>query len=152
MTFSCAYQRIMCSTAPSPPRMLTVTRTPAGNIIELNWLPPLHTNGAIHYEIEYEPAVTPGDPVNAGSSSSPYFTLTLPNKLLSYTVRVRAVNSRGSATSGDLVVYPGKSRSIGVCYTRNYKPMSAIAESAIIACVYIIGIQLTISCTTMKHT
>ena len=116
MTFSCAYRRIMCSTAPSPPRMLTVIGTPFGSTVELNWLPPLHPNGAIRYEIEYEPAMTPGDPVMAGSSNTPYFTMTLPNDHSSYTVRVRAVNSRGSATSGDLVVHPGKSR-IGVCYT-----------------------------------
>ena len=134
----------MCSSAPSPPRLLTVTGTPSGSTVELNWLPPLHPNGVIRYEIEYEPAVTPGDPVNAGNSSSLYFTLTLPNDHSSYTVRVQAVNSKGSATSGDLVVNPGKSRSIGVCYTHNYNPMSAIAESVIIACVYIIGIQLTV--------
>ena len=99
--------------------MLTVIGEPTGSTVELNWLPPLHPNGAIHYEIEYEPAITPGDPVIAGNSSSPYFTLTLPNYLPSYTVRVRAVNRGGSATSGDLVVNPGKSR-IGVCYTCNH--------------------------------
>ena len=94
--------------------MLAVTGTPSGSTVELNWLPPLHTNGAIRYEIEYEPAMTPGDRVIAGHSGSLYFILTLPNDLPSYTVRVRAVNSRGSATSGDLVVNPGKSR-ICVC-------------------------------------
>ena len=99
--------------------MLTVIGEPTGSTVELNWLPPLHPNGAIRYEIEYEPAIPPGDPVIAGNSSTPYFTLTLPNDNLSYTVRVRAVNIRGSATSGDLVVHPGKSK-IGVCYTRNY--------------------------------
>ena len=72
--------------------------------IELNWLPPLHPNGAIHYEIEYEPAVTPGDTMNAGSSSSPYFTLTLPNEFLSYNVRVAAVNTQGRASSNVLVI------------------------------------------------
>ena len=112
---SCVYT----SSAPSAPRMLTVTGTTTGSTVELNWLPPLHPNGAIHYEIEYDPAMPPGDPVNAGNSSSLYFTLTLPNDHSSYTVRVRAVNSRGSATSGDLVVHPGRSR-IGVYYTRNY--------------------------------
>ena len=70
----------------------------------MNWLPPLHPNGAIHYEIEYEPAVTPGDPVNAGSSSSPYFTLTLPNEFLTYNVRVAAVNSQGQAQSNVIII------------------------------------------------
>ena len=99
--------------------MLAVTGIPTGGSVELNWLPPLHPNGAIRYEIEYEPEMTIGDPVIAKRSSSLYFILTLPNDLPSYTVRVRAVNSRGSATSGDLVVKPGKSR-IGQCYTCNY--------------------------------
>ena len=98
--------------------MLAVTGTPSGSTVELNWLPPLHPNGAIRYEIEYEPEMTSGDPVIAGSSNSLYFTLTLPNDLLFYTVIVRAVNSKGSATSGHLVVNPGKSR-IGVCYHRS---------------------------------
>ena len=89
----------------SPPlRMLTLTKTPTGSTVELNWFPPLHPNGAIHYEIEYEPAVTPGDPVNAGSSSSLYFTLTLPNEFLTYTVRVVAVNGQWQTSSSVLVI------------------------------------------------
>ena len=96
---------ISFSTAPSPPRMLTMTGTPTGSTVELNWLPSLHPNGAIiRYDIEYEPAMTPGDPVNAGSSSSPYFTLTLPNEFLSYNVRVVAINSQGRANSNVLLV------------------------------------------------
>ncbi len=82
--------------ASTPPRMLTTAGSTTSSSVELNWLPPLHPNGAIRSEIEYEPAVTPGDPVNAGnSSSSLYFTLTLPNEFLTYTVRVVAVNSKG---------------------------------------------------------
>ena len=102
-------------TAPSPPRMLTMTGEPTGSTVELNWLPPLHPNGAIHYEIEYEPAMTPGGPVNAGSSSSPYFTLTLPNEFLTYNVTVAAVNTQGQARSGDLTVLcPGRNREAGM--------------------------------------
>ena len=93
--------------APSPPRMLTMIGEPTGSTIELNWLPPLHPNGAIQYEIEYEPAVTPGDPVNAGNSSSRCFTLTLPNEFLTYNVRVAAVNTQGQAQSSVLAVCPG---------------------------------------------
>ena len=118
-TATTSFIHLCISSAPSPPRMLTMIGTPTGSTVELNWLPPLHPNGAIHYEIKYEPAMTPGDPVIAGNSSSLYFTLTLLNDNLSYTVRVRAVNSRGSATSGHLVVNPGKSK-IGACYTRNH--------------------------------
>ena len=116
-------------TAPSPPRMLTMIGEPTGSTVELNWLPPLHPNGAIHYEIEYEPAMTPGDPVNAGSSSSPYFTLTLPNEFLTYSVTVAAVNTQGQARSGDLTVLcPGRDRESGRTteYT-NYKYVSGRA-------------------------
>ena len=112
------------STAPSPPRMLTMTGEPTGSTVELNWLPPLHPNGAIHYEIEYEPAMTPGDPVNAGSSSSPYFTLTLPNEFLTYNVRVAAANTQGKTRSGVLTVCLGMK---GVQYIMAHAPFVCIA-------------------------
>ena len=94
-----------------------MTGEPTGSTVELNWLPPLHPNGAIHYEIEYEPAMTPGDPVNAGSSSSPYFTLTLPNEFLTYNVTVAAVNTQalGRAQSSILTVCLEKNREKGAC-------------------------------------
>ena len=96
--------------------MLTTTGEPSGSTVELNWLPPLHRNGVIHYEIEYEPAMKPGGPVNAVtiSSSSPYFTLTLPSEFQSYNVRVAAVNTKGRAKSTDLLVmFSGTER--GIC-------------------------------------
>ena len=105
--------RTAIPTVPSPMRMLTVTRQPNGITIELNWLPPVHPNGAIRYEIEYETAMTPGDPVNAGNSSSPYFNLTLPNEFLTYNVRVAAVNTQGSTRSSTLPVCPGMNSETG---------------------------------------
>ena len=84
--------------------MLTMIGTPTGSTVELNWLPPLHPNGTIRYDIEYEPAMISGNLVNAGSSSSHYFTLTLPNEFLSYTVRVAAINSKGRTSSSVLVI------------------------------------------------
>ena len=94
--------------------MLTIIGNTTSSTVELNWLPPLHPNGAIHYEIEYEPAMTPGDPVNAGSSSSPYFTLTLPNEFLTYNVTVGAVNAQGQTRNGDLNLCPGRNREEGM--------------------------------------
>ena len=41
--------------------------------------------------------------MNAGNSSSPYFTLTLPNQFLTYTVRVVAVNTKGRTKGSDLL-------------------------------------------------
>ena len=53
--------------------------------------------------------------MNAGSSSSPYFTLTLPNEFLTYSVRVAAVNTQGRAISGSLTVMcPGRSTDGGM--------------------------------------
>ena len=104
------------ATVPSPPRMLTVIGTPTWSTIELNWLPPLHPNGAVRYEIEYGPAMTPGDPVNAGNSSSPYFTLTLPNEFVTYNVTIAAVNIlRMNSARSVLSVCPGSNRE-GVWY------------------------------------
>ena len=102
-------------TVPSPPRMLTMIGEPTGSTVELNWLPPLHPNGVIHFEIEYEPAMTAGDPVDAISSSSPYFTLTLPNEFLTYNVTVAAVNTQGqgSTRSNTLPVCPGINNETG---------------------------------------
>ena len=118
LTFSLHFHLFYDSSAPTPPRMLTTSGNTTSNSVELNWLPPLHPNGAIRYEIEYEPAVTPGDPVNAGNSSSPYFTLTLPNEFQTYTVRVVAINSQGRANSSTLLLCLGKNRERGTLATQ----------------------------------
>ena len=106
-------------TAPSPPRMLTVTGTPTGSTVELNWLPPLHPNGAIHYDIEYEPAMTVGNPntveknvVTVQSSSSFYYNLRLPSEFVTYNVKVVAVNTQDMrlARSNVVKVCPGMNR------------------------------------------
>ena len=54
--------------------------------------------------------------MNAGSSSSTYFTLTLQNEFLTYNVRVAAVNTHGlwSAQSSALSLCPGKNREEGL--------------------------------------
>ena len=95
---------IYISTAPSPPRMLTMIGTPTGSTVELNWLSPLNPNGAIRYEIEYEPARILGDPANATGIRTRFYTLSLRIGALSYNVRVVAVNNQGRASSSVLVV------------------------------------------------
>ena len=82
--------------------MLTTIRT--GGTVELNWLPPHHPNGYIHYEIEYEPARIPGDPATATGIRTCFYTLSLRVGALSYNVRVVAVNNQGRASSNVLVV------------------------------------------------
>ena len=96
--------------APSAPRMLTVTGTPSGSTVELNWLPPLHPNGAIRYEIEYEPEMIPGFATVVGGTDL-YFNLTLPEEFLTYNVRVVAVSTQGSRS--------GESNTVSVCPGRN---------------------------------
>ena len=54
--------------------------------------------------------------MNAGNSSSPYFTLTLPNEFVTYNVRVTAANSQGQAQSSVITVCPGQNREQGVQY------------------------------------
>ena len=83
--------------APTQPRRVTRIGALTGGTVDLNWLPPLHPNGAIHYEIEYIRIRPISNPVNAGSSSSPYFNLTLPNEDSMYFVTVFAVTSKGRA-------------------------------------------------------
>ena len=91
--------------------MLTVTTLPSGSSVELNWLPPLNPNGAIYYEIEYEPAMTPGFTTVVGGTDL-YFNLTLPKEFLTYNIRVVAVSTQGSRSgeSNIVSVCPGSSR------------------------------------------
>ena len=107
---TCVRMSIAIPSAPSPPRILTVTGTRSGSTVELNWLPPLHPNGAIHYEIEYEPAMTPGLTMVVGGTDL-YFNLTLPKEFLTYNVRVVAVSTQGSRS--------GESNTVSVCPGRN---------------------------------
>ena len=104
--------------APSPPRILTVTGTPSGSTVELNWLPPLHPNGAIHYEIECEQTLTPGFTTVIGGTDL-YFTLTLPKEFLTYNVRVVAVNTQDSRSGASNIVSvcPGRNRGMCMVYT-----------------------------------
>ena len=54
--------------------------------------------------------------MNAGNSSSPYFTLTLPNEFLTYNVRVAAVNTQGQAQSRVLPICLRQNSQQGVQY------------------------------------
>ena len=97
--------------AASAPHMLTVTGTRSGSTVELSWLPPLHPNGAIRYEIEYEPAMTPGFTTVVGGTDL-YFNLTLPKEFLTYNIRVVAVNTHDSRSEASNIVSvcPGRNR------------------------------------------
>ena len=101
--------------------MLTMIGTPTGSTVELNWLPPLHPNGAVRYDIEYEPTMISGNLVTAGSSSSLFFTLTLPSEFQTYNVRVVAVNSQGRTSSSVLVIgCTGPERGTQMCISPHH--------------------------------
>ena len=131
--------------------MLTMTGAPTGSTVELNWLPPLHPNGANHYEIEYESARTSAQPVNAGSSNSLYFTLTLPNDIETHRVTVVAVNSKGRARSNELevVVPPGMNTATGILHMQH---VHVCCNVRLCACVCVHAcIHACVQCATGKQ-
>ena len=75
--------------------------------------------------------------MNAGSSSSPYFTLTLPNEFLTYNVRVAAVNTQGRTIENLLLCLgQGRERGIGerewqACYM--IQPSTVVVSSSFAA-------------------
>ena len=77
-------------TAPSVPRLLSVTRIFSDGF-ELNWLPPREPNGRPVYEIEYGTDGTNFTTVDTGSNNT-YYNLTGLQHNTTYYIRVVAVN------------------------------------------------------------
>ena len=77
-------------TAPSVPRLLSVTRILSDGF-ELNWLPPSEPNGRPVYEIEYGTDDTNFTTVDTGSGDT-YYNLTGLQHNTTYYIRVVAVN------------------------------------------------------------
>ena len=77
-------------TAPSVPRLLSVTRNLSDGF-ELNWLPPREPNGRPVYEIEYGTDDTNFTTVDTGSRDT-YYNLTGLQHNTTYYIRVVAVN------------------------------------------------------------
>ena len=89
--------------APTAPRHLTVVGSTSTSV-DLNWIPPLHPNGVIHYEIEYstsENFVENKTTINTGSNKTHYVLSGL-TPGIQYYVRVTARNFVG-ATSSDVL-------------------------------------------------
>ena len=83
------------STAPSPPRHLTITRV-FDDGIELNWIPPREPNGDIlHYIIKYTTQDGTQQEINTANYIN-YYNLTGLERGQTYNnIRVVAVNSAG---------------------------------------------------------
>ena len=79
------------TTAPSIPRLLSVTRILSDGF-ELNWLPPREPNGRPQYEIEYGTDDTNFTTVDTGSEDT-YYNLTGLLQNTTYYIRVVAVNN-----------------------------------------------------------
>ena len=80
----------LSTTAPSIPRLLSVTRILSDGF-ELNWLPPREPNGRPRYEIEYGTDDTNFTTVDTGSRDT-YYNLTGLLQNTTYYIRVLAVN------------------------------------------------------------
>ena len=90
---------IIIHTGPSPPRMLSITRTLEA-AIELNWLPPTEPNGEVHYVIFYTPEGGTERSINTRSDLT-HYNLTGHEISRVYTnIAVQAVNSAGRSVRG----------------------------------------------------
>jgi protein tyrosine phosphatase len=81
--------------APTAPRLLTVVRSTSTSV-DLNWIPPRHPNGVIHYEIEYSTNKSFVDSTTINTeSNSTYHTVSDVPEFPRYYFRVVAVNNAG---------------------------------------------------------
>ena len=83
------------STAPSPPRHLTITRV-FDDGIELNWIPPREPNGDIqHYIIKYTTQDGTQQKINTTNNINYYNLTGLERRQTYHIITVVAVNSAG---------------------------------------------------------
>ena len=92
------------STAPSPPRHLTITRV-CDDGIELNWIPPREPNGDIrHYIIKYTTQNETQNKTNTGNNTN-YYNLTGLERGQTYNITVVAVNSAGGGGGSQPIIF-----------------------------------------------
>ena len=89
--------------APTAPRHLTVVGSTSTSV-DLNWIPPLHPNGVIHYEIEYSTSenFVQNETINNTGSNKTHYVLSGLTPGIQYYVRVTARNSAGAKSSNVL--------------------------------------------------
>ena len=106
----------LCTTlyasVPTAPRLLTVVRSTSTSV-ELNWIPPRHPNGVIHYEIDYSTneSFVDSTTINIASNNT-YHTVPVVPELPRHYFRVVAVNSVGVGSSSS-------SNVVDVCFGTN---------------------------------
>ena len=96
---------MLFSTAPSLPKLLSITRILESEI-ELNWLPPTEPNGEVHYVIYYKPEGGRKQSIDTGSNLTHYNLTGLERNRVYTNIAVEAVNSFGwSERSAVLLQY-----------------------------------------------
>ena len=89
----------MPASAPTAPRLLTVVRSTSTSV-DLNWIPPRHSNGVIHYEVEYSTSENFVQSATfSTASNSTYHTVSDVPGFPRLYFRVVAVNSAGAGRS-----------------------------------------------------
>ena len=84
----------MFITGPSSPRGLSITRVFQDGM-ELNWLPPIESNGEVHYVIYYTPEGGTEQSIDTGSNLTHYNLTGLARNRVYTDIAVQAVNSAG---------------------------------------------------------
>ena len=108
------------TTAPSPPKLLSITRIMKAEI-ELNWLSPTEPNGEVHYVIYYTPEGGTEQSIDTGSNLTHYNLTGLESNKVYTNIAVQAVNSAGrSGRSAVIAQYnltpPGESCMVNNSY------------------------------------
>ena len=87
-------EEMLFPTAPSPPKMLSITRILHAGI-ELNWLPPTDPNGEVHYVIYYTPEGGTEQSIDTGSNLTHYNLTGLERNRVYTNIAVETLNSTG---------------------------------------------------------
>ena len=89
----------MPASAPTAPRLLTIVRSTSTSV-DLNWIPPRHPNGVIHYEIECSTSenFVQSTTINTASNNT-YHTVSDVPEFPRHYFRVVTVNSAGTGRS-----------------------------------------------------
>ena len=99
-------------TAPSAPRMLSITRM-LETRIELNWLPPTEPNGEVHYVIYYTPEDGAEYSVDTGSNLTHYNLTGLERNRVYTNIAVQAVNTAGRSDRSTVIAQYNHTTPIG---------------------------------------
>ena len=98
---------------PDPPREFTIVES-SPQSTTVNWLPPVHPRGDVHYQVEYSTDEDFTSSEKTSPSNATRSTLPLPDFPTSY-IRVFAVNSVGEMTSNLTQTCPGRGKERSEC-------------------------------------